>query len=111
MKKMIIVILTVLQLQACGNNKIRQTEVVVIDNQAGAEQLEPDTITSSVQERTRTVRKNPFTPICSSSASLTYSHKSSSYDNMCGFDSASEDDMDDNGKSRYMKNDDEEDWD
>ncbi len=30
---------------------------------------------------------------------------------MCGFDSASEDDMDDNGKSRYMKNDDEEDWD
>jgi hypothetical protein len=33
------------------------------------------------------------------------------YDNMRGFDPASEDDMDDNGMSRYMENDDEEGWD
>ena len=39
------------------------------------------------------------------------SHKSSSYDNMRGFDPASEDDMDDNGMSRYMENDDDEGWD
>ncbi len=32
-------------------------------------------------------------------------------DNMCGFDPASEDDMDDNGMSRYMENNDEEGWD
>ena len=32
-------------------------------------------------------------------------------DNMRGFDPASEDDMDDNGMSRYMENDDEEGWD
>jgi len=32
-------------------------------------------------------------------------------DNMRGFDSASEDDMDDNGMSRYMENNDEEGWD
>ena len=34
----------------------------------------------------------------------------SSYDNMRGFDPVSEDDMDDNGMSRYMENDDEEGW-
>ena len=33
------------------------------------------------------------------------------YDNMRGFDPASEDDMDDNGMSRYMENNDEEGWD
>ena len=34
-----------------------------------------------------------------------------SYDNMRGFDPASEDDTDDNGMSRYMENDDDEGWD
>lgn len=38
-------------------------------------------------------------------------HNSSSYDNMRGFDPAFEDDMDDNGMSRYMENNDEEGWD
>ena len=32
------------------------------------------------------------------------------YDNMRGFDPPSEDDMDDNGMSRYMENNDEEGW-
>lgn len=32
-------------------------------------------------------------------------------DNMRGWDPASEDDMDDNGMSRYMENNDEEGWD
>ncbi len=35
----------------------------------------------------------------------------SSSDNMRGFDPASENDMDDNGMSRYMENNDEEGWD
>ena len=43
------------------------------------------------------------------------SHSSSrvddKYDNMRGFDPASEDDMDDNGMSRYMENNDDEGWD
>lgn len=39
------------------------------------------------------------------------SHHSSSHDNMRGFDPASEDDMDDNGMSRYMENNDERGWD
>ena len=33
------------------------------------------------------------------------------HDNMRGFDPASEDDMDDNGMTRYMENNDEEGWD
>lgn len=50
----------------------------------------------------------------SSRSSETSSRSSSSSrysDNMRGFDPASEDDMDDNGMSRYMENDDDEGWD
>ena len=47
--------------------------------------------------------------------SSSYSSSSSSdddeYDNMRGFDPASEDDMPDNGMIRYMENNDEEGWD
>jgi hypothetical protein len=39
------------------------------------------------------------------------SHIRPSHDNMRGFDPVSEDDMDDNGMSRYMENNDEEGWD
>jgi hypothetical protein len=39
------------------------------------------------------------------------SRKSSSYDDMRGFDPASENDMDDNGMGRYMENNDDEGWD
>ena len=46
----------------------------------------------------------------SASPSSSRSHKSSS-NNMRGFDPASEDDMDDNGISRYMENNDDEGWD
>ena len=52
-----------------------------------------------------------------SRSSSSYSSSSSSrdeepeYDNMRGFDPASEDDMPDNGMSRYMENNDEEGWD
>ena len=38
-------------------------------------------------------------------------HEYNEPDNMRGFDPASEDDMPDNGMSRYMENDDEEGWD
>ena len=111
MKNTIIVILTVLLLLACGNNKARQTESVVFDNQADVEQTEPDTIASSFREGVPDVEEKPSKPISSSSASSSRSHKSSGNDNMHGFDPASEDDMDDNGMRRYMENNDEEGWD
>jgi len=109
MKKTIIVILTVVLLLACGNNKTHQTESVVFDT--GVEQSDPDTIASSVREGVPTMEEKPSKPTSSSAASSSRSRKSSSYDNMRGFDPASEDDMDDNGMSRYMENNDEEGWD
>ena len=49
-------------------------------------------------------------PISSSSSSSSRRSYEES-DNMRGFDPASEDDMDDNGMSRYMENTDDEGWD
>ena len=111
MKKIIIAILSVVLLLACSNNKTRQAESGTNDDQTSVEQSEPDTIASSVQKEAPEVKEKPSTPISSSSASSSRSHKSSSYDNMRGFDPASEGDMDDNGMSRYMENNDEEGWD
>ena len=54
------------------------------------------------------MEEKPSVPTSSSSSSR--SHESSSYVNMRGFDPASEDDMEDNGMSRYMENNDEEGW-
>ena len=65
---------------------------------------EPDTII--VPES-----KGAKTSVSVGSSSSSYSHKSSNYDNMRGFDPTSEDDMDDNGMSRYMENNDDEGWD
>ena len=45
------------------------------------------------------------------SSTSSRSYESSGHDNMRGFDPVSEDDMDDNGMSRYMENDDDEGWD
>ena len=110
MKKIIIVIMSVVVLMAC-DNKSHQTESVVFDNQADVEQTKPDTVASSKQKEMPTVEEKQSKPISSSSASSSRSHKSSNYDNMRGFDPASEDDMDDNGMSRYMENNDDEGWD
>jgi uncharacterized lipoprotein NlpE involved in copper resistance len=109
MKKIIIVIMSVVVLMAC-DNKTRQTESVVFDNQADVEQTKPDTVASSKQKEMPTVEEKQSKPISSSSASSSRSLKSN-HDNMRGFDPASEDDMDDNGMSRYMENNDEEGWD
>ena len=53
--------------------------------------------------------KKTSTP--SRSSTYSTSRSTDDYDNMRGFDPASEDDMDDNGMSRYMENYDEEGWD
>lgn len=60
------------------------------------------------------LKVSPSKPSTSSSNVRTYSsgkNEEQEYDNMRGFDPASEDDMDDNGMSRYMENNDEEGWD
>lgn len=49
MKKTIIVILTVVLLLACDNNKTRQTESVVFDNHASVDQSMSDTLIHTSQ--------------------------------------------------------------
>ena len=101
------ILMLVLLCLAC-DNKSRQTEPIIYDDKSIVEQAEHDTLSSTNPEESPKIEVKPSTPVSSSSSSRP--HKSSDYDNMRGFDPASEDDMDDNGMSRYMENNDEEGW-
>lgn len=68
------------------------------------QKIEADTIVEAKQEMEKKIE--PASP----SRSVKSSSKKYNDDNMRGFDPASEDDMDDNGMSRYMENYDEEGW-
>ena len=94
---------------SCGNKSL-QAEPIIYDDQPEVELSDPDTISSSVQDEGNKVEEKPSSPVKSSSTASSHSHKSSEYDNMRGFDPASENDMEDNGMSRYMENNDEEGW-
>ena len=90
---------------ACGN-KTRQAEPVFYDDQSIVVQMEDDTVTVPIKDEMPKAGEKSA-PVNSSSS---HSHRPSNYDNMRGFDPASEDDMEDNGMSRYMENNDEEGW-
>jgi hypothetical protein len=102
------ILMLVLLCLAC-NNKTRQTEPIIYDDKPIVEQAEHDTLSSTNPEDSPKIEVKPSTPVSSSPSSR--AHKSRNCDNMRGFDPASEDDMDDNGMSRYMENNDEEGWD
>jgi hypothetical protein len=80
----------------------------LVETQSEESYQQPDTAVIEEVKGQHEKVKGPSTP--SSSSSFRY-HESSNYDNMRGFDPASEDDMEDNGMSRYMENNDEEGWD
>lgn len=69
-----------------------------------------DTVEASRPFEETPVKPTPSAPANSTSTS-TEKKTMTEPDNMRGFDPASEDDMDDNGMSRYMENNDEEGWD
>ena len=69
-----------------------------------------DTVDASPAIEETTVKSPPSAP-ANSTPTSTEKKTMTEPDNMRGFDPASEDDMDDNGMSRYMENDDEEGWD
>ena len=97
-----------LLLLSCQNKSKQEYSPTLTETQSEESYQLPDTaVTEEVKERQEEV-KVQSTPTASSSS---HSHESSSYDNMRGFDPASEDDMEDNGMSRYMENNDEEGWD
>ena len=108
MRKSIGIIFLVLLLLSCQNKSRQEYSPTLTETQSEESYQQPDTaVTEEVKELQEEV-KVPSTPTASSSS---HSHESSSYDNMRGWDPASEDDMDDNGMSRYMENNDEEGWD
>ena len=75
----------------------------------GFQLYEPDTISTRDSVVKEVPKEEPQTPL----PTLSSSSKRSSYrpnDNMQRFDPPSEDDMDDNGMSRYMNAYDDEDW-
>ena len=101
------ILMVMLLFVACGNNQ-KETEASVYDEALVDEHIVPDSAEDIVEEEVPMVDEAPSRVAVSSSSSS--SDKSGGYDNMRGFDPASEDDMDDNGMSRYMENDDEEGW-
>ena len=107
MKYITATLFLMLILTACGN-KSRQTEPIIYNDKTTVEQSMSDTVTTLVQEDVPKGEKKQSAP---SGTVRTRSHSSNNNDNMRGFDPASEDDMDDNGMSRYMENNDEEGWD
>ena len=108
--KIIPITIFVLLLLSCGEQKKQQQEEEwsseEVENSRNMD-LALDTVLSP------SASKEEAKPT-SSSTSLRTSSKcgyEEEYNNMRGFDPASEDDMDDNGMSRYMENNDEEGWD
>ena len=94
---------------ACGKRS-RQAEPLIFDDQPVVELSDSNTISTNVQNERNKNDEISSSPIKSSSSTSSHYHKSSKYDNMRGFDPASEDDTEDNGMRRYMENNDEEGW-
>lgn len=122
MNKSIIIISYALILSSCSDRSNCHPSIVDEDR---VEELYDQNKADSVSEEILQKAKEEVEPEKKSSTSSasrssgSYSASSSSkddedeleYDNMRGFDPASEDDMPDNGMSRFMENNDEEGWD
>ena len=104
-----IIIGVTLLLLSCGNSNSGKNDVLI----DGGHRIGIDTTTVNEIKyyedsiRTKESAKESTTSVAPSSSREEY-HK---HDNMRGFDPASEDDMDDNGMTRYMEANDEEAWD
>ena len=113
-------LVTLLLLLACGNNQKSQPFAVDDDGVEKSYDREKadsisDEILQKAKEEVETEKKASSKSVPRSIDSYSSSSFSRDdepeYDNMRGFDPASEDDMPDNGMSRYMENNDEEGWD
>ena len=124
MNKIVSVVLVILQsaFLACCNG-CNQSPAPPYDEgpvKEAPQKLVVDTV-SEVKQADEEKKDAPVSPASSSvstsrstssyGSSSSYSHGEKELDNMRGFDPASEDDMNDNGMSRYMENNDEEGWD
>ena len=125
------IILTAVLFLSCGNVNKREFPSPDFEMEKGVERTETvaDTAMSETTPEEVQVKEKPsvVAPESKKAGSFSSSAKSRSYpstkssrrssssmrhsDNMRGFDPASEDDMDNNGMSRYMENNDDEGWD
>ena len=111
MKYIPIIIIAVSLLTACGNSSNKGKSDVIcggpgigIDTARVKEILREVDSIAKINEEAAPIKTAP-------QPYATSSDRHRKYDNMRGFDPASEDDMDDNGMSRYMENTDDEGWD
>lgn len=101
----------VLLLMSCGNRRSSsdllpvERETMLADTTS-----EEKVLNDSVPAKVEKSEPEPSVPEVRNVPSKRKS-EDTGYDNMRGFDPASEDDTDDNGMSRYMENDDDEGWD
>ena len=93
---------------SCGNKSREENFSSLIDDEMEKSYLQLD---SAKKEDVNSLQKELTKPSTPTSAASSRTSKSNVYDNMRGFDPASEDDIEDNGMSRYMENNDEEGWD
>ena len=106
MKLLLTAMILMLTLSACGNKKQQPTRKVWMKAVKKAVLFSPRDTLLDLSEYKTGASSTPSSPASSS----THSYSSGSRDNMRGFDPASEDDMNDNGMSRYMDNYDDEGW-
>ena len=111
MKHTPIILLVALLLVACGNKS--KQELPPSDVEDGwREKYQEDMVdTVKTVKIEAPVEEHQARSRVSTSNTSSYTSDDDDYDNMRGWDPASEDDMDDNGMSRYMENNDEEGWD
>ncbi len=95
---------------ACGN-KVKPMGRPVYVDQPTVEQTVEDSAAAPIMEETKKSEDKSSEPARSSTPPYSQAKNKGHYYNMRGFDPASEDDMDDNGMSRYMENNDDEGWD
>jgi hypothetical protein len=111
LKKLFFLGLVAVSLVSCSGRNARP--VTTHEEELPAQTLPErvgDTVDASPAIEETPVKPAPSAPANSTSTS-TEKKTMTEPDNMRGFDPASEDDMDDNGMSRYMENNDEEGWD
>ena len=115
MKKYVIVIASALLLLSCNDNRNRRVERIWQEAEERAEGKVPadstgERVVTEVIRDTIIVGDFPDSPRRPAPSSSVRPQRSGNDGNMRGFDPASEDDLDDNGMSRYMENNDEEGW-
>lgn len=106
MRKIYCILALALLMLSCGD-KGKQPFTPSLEDKEWEERYQKED-TSEVEESPDIV---PPTKMVDAPSSAGSPSLSSQHDNMHGFDPASEDDMNDNGMSRYMENYDDEGWD